>query len=73
VIATQSTALDWLVGSDEPGVVFQTKRDLLGEAEPAEAARVLEGPWVCALLAGQQKNGGLTRSSTGGARVRTRW
>ena len=58
MIGTPSPALDWLLGSDEPGIVFQTKRDLLGEAEPAEAARVLAGPWVRALLAGQQKTGG---------------
>lgn len=58
MIATQSAAVDWLLESDEPGVVFQTKRDLLGEVEPAEETRVLEGPWVRALLTGQQENGG---------------
>ena len=32
------SALDWLLGSNEPGVVFQAKRDLLGERDPPEAA-----------------------------------
>ena len=52
------SALDWLLESDEPGVVFQAKRDLLGEEDPPEAARVLEGPLVRTLLAGQQADGG---------------
>ena len=52
------SAIDWLLASKEPGVVFQAKRDLLGEPDPPEAARVLEGPWVRALLAGQQDDGG---------------
>jgi hypothetical protein len=67
VIAAESAALEWLLESDEPGVVFQTKRDLLGEADPAEAARVLEGPKVRALLAGQQKDGGF------GVNVYAKW
>ena len=53
-----ASALDWLLESDEPGVVFQARRDLLGEKEPPEAAHVLEGPKVRALLAGQQPDGG---------------
>jgi len=52
-----TSALDWLLESDEPGVVFQTKRDLLGDEEPPEAARVLEGPRARALLAGQRGDG----------------
>ncbi len=50
--------LDWLLASEEPGVVLQARRDLLGDPDPAEAARVLDGPWVRALLAGQQADGG---------------
>lgn len=50
-------ALDWLLQSSEPGIVFQAKRDLLDESEPPEAERVLEGPLVRALLAGQQPDG----------------
>ena len=38
--------------------MFQAKRDLLGEDGSAEAAHVLEGPWVRGLLAGQQADGG---------------
>jgi hypothetical protein len=52
-----ASALEWLLGSDEPGIVFQAKRDLLGEDAP-EAASVLDGPKVRALLAGQQPDGG---------------
>jgi len=52
------SAVEWLLESGEPGIVAQAKRDLLGEAAPAEAARVLEGPKVRALLAGQQPDGG---------------
>ena len=52
-----ASAVDWLLQSDEPGVVFQAKRDLLDEADPPEAAQVLAGPKVRALLAGQQEDG----------------
>jgi hypothetical protein len=30
-VAVVGTAIDVLLGSDEPGIVAQTKRDLLGE------------------------------------------
>jgi hypothetical protein len=62
-----ATALDWLLGSDEPGIVFQAKRDLLGEENPPEAAHVLEGPLVRALLAGQRADGGF------GVNVYAKW
>ena len=52
------SAIDWLLASKEPGVVLQVKRDLLGEQAPPEAARVLDGPWIRALLAGQRARGG---------------
>ena len=43
VSGVTATAVDWLLESDEPGIVFQTKRDPLGEDEPPEAAhRVLQ-------------------------------
>jgi len=51
------SAVDWLLDSDEAGVVFQTKRDLLEELEPPEAAHVLDGPLVRGLLAGQRGDG----------------
>ncbi len=50
--------VDWLLDSDEPGIVAEAKRNLLDEDEPAEATRVLEGRTVRALLAGQQPDGG---------------
>ena len=56
-MTVMTSALDWLLASDEPGVVFQAKRDLLDEADPPEAARVLDGPAVRALLAGQREDG----------------
>src|SRR5262245_54560091 len=52
------SAADWLLESDEPGIVAQARRDLLDEQDPAEAGRVLDGPKVRALLAGQQADGG---------------
>ena len=51
-------AVEWLLESEEPGVVFQAKRDLLAEPDPPEACRVLEGPMVRRLLAGQKPDGG---------------
>ena len=53
-----ASALDWLLDSDEPGIVFQAKRDLLAETDPPEAAHVLDGPRVRTLLAGQRADGG---------------
>ena len=61
------SAVDWLLESDEPGIVAQAKRDLLDEQAPPEAARVLEGPKVRALLAGQQADGGF------GTNVYAKW
>ena len=61
------SAVDWLLGSDEPGIVAQARRDLLDEQAPAEAARVLEGPKVRTLLAGQQADGGF------GTNVYAKW
>jgi hypothetical protein len=51
-------AVEWLLASKEPGIVFQVKRDLLGVEDPPEAARVLKGSLVRALLEGQQPDGG---------------
>ena len=61
------SAVDWLLASDEPGIVAQARRDLLDEQEPPEAARVLEGPKVRTLLAGQQGDGGF------GTNVYAKW
>jgi hypothetical protein len=53
-----AAAIDWLLSSDEPGVRMQARRDLLDEAYENDAARVLEGPRVRALLDGQDDAGG---------------
>jgi hypothetical protein len=57
-VSVTASAVDWLLESDEPGIVFQARRDLLDEPAPEEAARVVEGPKVRALLAGQRPDGG---------------
>jgi hypothetical protein len=56
--ALDQAAIDWLLASDEPGIRMQTRRDLLGETAADDAAKVIEGPWVRALLDGQQDGGG---------------
>jgi len=66
-VSVTASALDWLLDSDEPGIVSQAKRDLLDEADPPEAAHVLEGPKVRALLAGQRPDGGF------GVNVYAKW
>jgi hypothetical protein len=50
--------VEWLLGSDEPGIRYLTRRDVLGESVAEDAAGILEGPKVRALLAGQQADGG---------------
>src|SRR6516162_7543756 len=57
-MAVVETATDWLLGSDEPGIVVQARRDLLDDPAPAEAQSVMDGPKVRALLAGQRADGG---------------
>jgi hypothetical protein len=51
-------AVDWLLASDEPAIRGMARRDLLGEANPADLDRVTDGPLVRALLAGQRPDGG---------------
>jgi hypothetical protein len=57
-----AAALAWLLASDEPAVRYLTRRDLLDDADSAaaatDAALVLEGPKVRALLDGQRPDGG---------------
>ena len=55
--ARDARAIDWLLDSDEPGIRMQARRDLLGEDAGDDAARVLDGPWLSALLDGQQDDG----------------
>lgn len=53
-----SPAVDWLLGSREPAVRFLTRRDVLGEEVEPDPEKILSGPWVRTLLAGQQADGG---------------
>jgi len=53
-----ASAIEWLLGSREPAVRYLTRRDLLGGAGRDDRERILEGPWVRALLAGQHADGG---------------
>jgi hypothetical protein len=54
----QPAAIDWLLRSREPAIRGMARRDLLGEPDPDDLGRVLDGPIVRALLAGQQPDGG---------------
>jgi hypothetical protein len=51
-------AVEWLLASDEPAIRGMARRDLLGDPDPPELRRVLDGPIVRALLYGQQADGG---------------
>ena len=52
------SAVDWLLGSDEPAIRAMTRRDIVGEAAAEDAARILDGPKVRTLFAGQRADGG---------------
>ena len=67
MVSVAVSAAEWLLDSEEPGIVAQAKRDLLDEPAPAEEARVVEGPRVRALLTGQQADGGF------GVNVYAKW
>ena len=51
-------AVAWLLAADEPAVQRLTRRELLGEDSLPDPAAVGAGPWVSALLAGQEADGG---------------
>jgi hypothetical protein len=51
-------AIDWLLGSSEPAIRGMARRDLLDEADPPDLLRVMDGPLVRGLLAGQRPDGG---------------
>ncbi|HET7385844.1 MAG TPA: hypothetical protein VFJ19_04180 [Nocardioidaceae bacterium] len=53
-----TTAVEWLLAAKEPAVRHLTRRDLLGESPGPDRAAITDGPWVSALLAGQQEGGG---------------
>jgi hypothetical protein len=58
VTTMTSPAVEWLLESDEPAIRYLTRRDVLGEDPSDDEARILDGPKVRALLAGQQPDGG---------------
>lgn len=60
--ARDAIAIEWLLESDEPGIRLQARRDLLGEDAADDAELVLDGPWISALLDGQQSDGGFGSS-----------
>ena len=51
-------AVAWLLAADEPAVQQLTRRELLGDDSLPDPAAVLAGPWVSALLAGREADGG---------------
>ena len=51
-------AIDWLLNSDEPGIVVQARRDLLGQKTGFDTREIAAGPLAGALLAGQRADGG---------------
>jgi hypothetical protein len=53
-----AVAVAWLLAADEAAVRHLTRRDLLGQDSVLDTASVTAGPWVSALLAGQQEDGG---------------
>jgi hypothetical protein len=58
VDARTHSAVDWLLGSQEPAVRLLARRDVLGEQVAMEPAQVLAGAKVTALLSGQHADGG---------------
>jgi len=55
--ALDQQAVDWLLTSDEPGIVMQTRRDLLDENVEVDASKITRGPMVALLLDGQEADG----------------
>ena len=53
-----AAAVDWLLASAEPAVVFLTRRDVIGEPTVPDPEATLSGPIVSALLRGQDAGGG---------------
>ncbi|HZC26118.1 MAG TPA: hypothetical protein VE287_03780, partial [Actinopolymorphaceae bacterium] len=54
----KQTAVEWLLRSEEPAVRFLTRRDVLGQQGRKDAGKILGGPIMTTLLAGQLPNGG---------------
>lgn len=57
-------AVEWLLGSDEPGIRFQTRRDLLEQPGAESPDDIMAGPKVVALLGDQQSDGSFGRRVT---------
>ncbi len=53
-----AAAVAWLLAAPEPAVRHLTRRDLLGKDSTSDQSAIAEGPWVSALLEGQQDDGG---------------
>jgi hypothetical protein len=53
-----AAAVAWLLAAEEPAVRQLTRSDLLGEDAEPNTEAITAGPWVSALLAGQQDDGG---------------
>jgi hypothetical protein len=51
-------AIAWLLSAEEPAVRHLTRRDLLGREAVSSRSDPTGGPWVSALLDGQQADGG---------------
>jgi hypothetical protein len=56
-VVEAGAAIDWLLSSDEPAIVYLTRRDVLGETVPHDPEEILRGPLVRGLLAGQRRDG----------------
>jgi hypothetical protein len=56
--AVTAPAIEWLLASSEPAVRYLTRCDVLLEAVEVDPEEILRGPWVQALLDGQQADGG---------------
>jgi hypothetical protein len=55
--AADAAAIDWLLEFGEPAIRGMTRRDLLDQKNPSDLHKVLEGPLVRALFAGQHPDG----------------
>lgn len=51
-------AVEWLLACPEPGIRIQARREPHGDDAPSDETPATEGPWMRALLARQQADGG---------------
>ncbi len=57
-VGGDAAAVAWLLSAKEPAVRHLTRREVLVEDSTRDQAAISKGPWVSALLAGQQDDGG---------------